>query len=138
MILKFGKCRIMCREMHLYSPIRAIKGCKNSIQKQFCLTNDDQKKNLHLSKKFIIERFLPNEFSSSTFSLSSKNSKYWARRTEISEKNFISVLTSSLESTICASLNPLPLLRLSLLSCLFHTFATGLLVSESIRKSLCQ
>ena len=109
MILKFGKCQIMCREMHLYSPIRDIKGCKNFIQKQFCRTNDDDKSISLRNKKLTIHLFLPNEFSSNTFSLSSKNSKFCAQRTEISEKSSTSDSISSPVSIICGSLNLLPL-----------------------------
>ena len=105
MILKFEKCRITCLARPSYSQIRAIRGCKNFIWKHFYLTNDGERSLSLQSKRLITHFSLPNEFSSNTFSLNSKNSRFWARRTEISGKNFISDSISSPLSTICVSHN---------------------------------
>ncbi len=93
MISKFKRCRIICRVMPLCSPIRGIRVCKNFIQKPFCLTNDDEMFLSLRSKKLIIHLFLLNAFSSNSSSLSSKNSKFWALFTAISEKKLNLILS---------------------------------------------
>lgn len=101
----------------LCSPIRSIRGCKNFIQKKFLSPQ---------SEKLIIHLFLPNESSSNAFSLSSKNSKFWAPLTETTEKNSILDSVSSPVLIICVSHNfPLACRNDSFSLSLFlhHTFA---------------